>query len=432
MRHCCNNDRSLQLWCVISAVLLLLLLSGERGGTSRAWCVVRNGSFRSLYRPSLAFPTSFRSRSSQPRRAAGAQTMIGSTPRATTRLFKNLLSVQECLELYRNQTTGIANEERNVVRFVDGSWYHKGSRNGRVDFDNGPRIPGSVYFDLDDISCSPALFPEANPRHLSHMQPPRHLMAAYMDACGIRATDHVVVYGASPDCAFLPRVWFTFRHVLGHERTSLMQGSLEDWMAIGGPVDTATLQTATLWARELDLTRTPSYPITSPSLTTMVRVIDADTMKAHVMAKQQQANMGNLSSSLVIVDTRGSSFKYGHMPGAVHVPYSSLYGGGSDQPPIRMLTSLDRVQALLDEAGIVRPSIQHDADGLSPTQPAPPAQRVVITCGSGVSVCSLVLALEECGHLHDGASSVAVDVYDGSWEEWDRLDNVPKSVSVPL
>jgi 3-mercaptopyruvate sulfurtransferase SseA len=51
-----------------------------------------------------------------------------------------------------------------------------------------------------------------------------------------------------------------------------------------------------------------------------------------------------------------------------------------------------------------------------------------------VSVCSLVLALEECGYLNnaDSQDSLAVDVYDGSWEEWDRLDNVPKVVSTPF
>jgi thiosulfate/3-mercaptopyruvate sulfurtransferase len=77
----------------------------------------------------------------------------------------------------------------------------------------------------------------------------------------------------------------------------------------------------------------------------------------------------------------------GHMPGALNLPYTDLVGAdGSVLAP-------DRLRARLAAAGIrlERP--------------------VIATCGSGVSACTLLLALEILGH-RDYA------LFDGSWTEW--------------
>ena len=41
------------------------------------------------------------------------------------------------------------------------------------EFENGPRIPGSHYFDMSDISTSKELFPKLNPKGLNVMFPPK-------------------------------------------------------------------------------------------------------------------------------------------------------------------------------------------------------------------------------------------------------------------
>ena len=40
-------------------------------------------------------------------------------------------------------------------------------------FEAGPRIPGSVYVDMDDVSAKGDLFPDLNPKGLPHMLPPK-------------------------------------------------------------------------------------------------------------------------------------------------------------------------------------------------------------------------------------------------------------------
>jgi thiosulfate/3-mercaptopyruvate sulfurtransferase len=348
------------LWALIQAMLFLFVVK-----PTRAW-IGLGTRFASL----LMLETTPRRRSSHATLSLHTHT-------------SNLLSVEQCLNLY--------NSDDNSVRFIDGSWYHKGSRNGRSDFEQGPRIPTSIYFDMNDIAASKELFPHLNPTGLSQMQPPTSLFAAFMDACGITSSDHVIIYGRD-GCAFLPRIWFTFRHVMGHERVSLMQGSLNDWMEAGGPVDTERLTVPIPRAKDLDLTRNASYQATYKNDV----ILDLQEMKAIVAESS--------STDAIILDTRGSSFAYGHMPGAIHVPYSSLHAPGY---PNRF-KPVNELRDVLQAAGI----------GYVPSK-----NRLVVTCGSGVSVCSLYLAMEECG-----LTTETTAVYDGSWEEWGSLDNVPKVI----
>lgn len=139
----------------------------------------------------------------------------------------NLLSLDECLALQQNDSTV----------FVDGTWFHKGSRNGRSEFEDGPRICGARYLDMSDIATTKDLYPLLNPKGLDQMLPNADLFALTMDAFRITNNDHVMVYGKD-GALFTPRTWFLFKH-FGHENVSLMQGSLEEWMEAGGPIDTS-------------------------------------------------------------------------------------------------------------------------------------------------------------------------------------------------
>ena len=80
---------------------------------------------------------------------------------------KNLVSVEECVRAQKDE-----NLENRVV-FVDASWFHKGDRNPREEFEQGPRIKHARYFDIDDVSLSNKLFPGSNPNNLPHMMPPK-------------------------------------------------------------------------------------------------------------------------------------------------------------------------------------------------------------------------------------------------------------------
>jgi hypothetical protein len=50
-------------------------------------------------------------------------------------------------------------------------------------FEEGPRIAGAQYVDMDDIASSKELFPEINPKDLPHMIPPK--VSLYYFICKI-------------------------------------------------------------------------------------------------------------------------------------------------------------------------------------------------------------------------------------------------------
>ena len=303
-----------------------------------------------------------------------------------------------------------------TVRFVDGSWFHKGPRNGRAEFQQGPRIPGAVYFDLDDISCSTTLFPQWNPHHLSHMQPPPQLFAAYMDHAGhksITNEDVVIVYGQA-GCAFLPRVWFTFRHVMGHERVYLMQASLQEWMEHGGPIEENHNNDSNnggkphmVWAKDLDWSAPTRYQVSN--YYQLRHAAEHSKNQPPLIVDRHDVQAMVTKCTTRILDPRGSSFvQHGHMPGAIHVPYTSL---SEPDNPNRLLS----VSALRE---VLRDVVVQN----------PPPETIVLSCGSGVSVCNLYLALEECGYT-DRVNTV---VYDGSWEEWRKYEDLPKILPTPV
>ena len=362
-------------------------------------------------------------------------------------VHQNLLPLEECLALHHHQQNNISSSSTSSllmggsgantnVRFVDGSWFHKGPRNGRAEFHDGPRIAGAVYFDLEDIAGQGDLFPLQNPDRLSHRQPPPQLFAAYMDASGMTRDDIVIIYG-SAGCAFLPRVWFTFRHVMGHPRVYLMQGSLQEWMERGGPVEVtplvldrdeedpgATTTAATVWAKDLDWSSTNTrYQVPHHYNSNNKLIVDRHEMKDIVMqilqAQQQNqtdnANVPSSSQRTLILDPRGSSFAKGHMPGAIHVPYASL----SEPSNPNRLKSVSALRELLRDV-IHDDNPEPDGNHSGGTN----GTRLVLSCGSGVSVCNLYLALEECGYT----AQMNTVVYDGSWEEWRMYDDLPKIV----
>ena len=92
---------------------------------------------------------------------------------------KTCVTVQDAMQVFGS------------AKFVDGSWFLM-NRNGRQEYEKGPRIKGAEYFDIDDIASKGE---KLNPKNLPHMMPPKQLFAAAMDAMGITNNDHIILYG---------------------------------------------------------------------------------------------------------------------------------------------------------------------------------------------------------------------------------------------
>ena len=234
-------------------------------------------------------------------------------------------------------------------------------------------IPGAAYLGLED-----ALSGAKTGRNGRHPLPERAQFASDMAALGVSAETQVVAYDAA-DGMFAARLWFLMRW-LGHEAVAVLNGGLAGWRAAGLP-----LQTHAPAPRSRG-TLAPAAPL--------VAVVDY----AAVLAASQAGNR-------VILDARA--------PDRFRGENETLDAVGGHIPGARNRFFRDN----LDAQGRFRPAseLRQAFDAALGGQPASAA---VAQCGSGVTACHNLLAMEIAGL--PGAA-----LYPGSWSEWSAQPGAP-------
>ncbi len=226
-------------------------------------------------------------------------------------------------------------------------------------------IPGALFLHLDeDLSAA------KTGKNGRHPLPTPKLLAQRLGAAGIGDGHHVVAYDASGG-AYAARLWWSLRW-LGHRNVQVLDGGLPAWIAAGGAQDAL-------------------LPRQAPA-TLSVRAQDGWLVDAGAV----QANLDQ--QAFVLIDARAPG-RYagegevidpvaGHIPGALNRFFQlNLQADGRFKSP-EVLRS--EWLALLDGSD---------------------ARDSVAQCGSGVTACHNLLAMELAGL--PGAR-----LYAGSWSEW--------------
>jgi thiosulfate/3-mercaptopyruvate sulfurtransferase len=237
---------------------------------------------------------------------------------------------------------------------------------GRQEFAAG-HLPGAVFAHLDRDLSGPV-----TPLSGRHPLPDPAALAAFLSAAGIDAGTRVVAYDQDR-ALYAARLWWLLRW-LGHERVSVLNGGLAAWRAAGLPLQaTANARSARQFS-------------TRPAL---VRPISTAEVERELAAGQ-----------ILLLDARAADrfagenetldAVAGHVPGARNQPFAlNLQSDGRLQLPAALTAMWHQV--------------------LGATQPT----QVVAMCGSGVTACHNLLALELAGL--PGAR-----LYAGSFSEWIR------------
>ncbi len=231
-------------------------------------------------------------------------------------------------------------------------------------------LPGARYADLERDLSGPTS--AASGRH--PLPDPRDL-ARRLGELGVGRTSQVVVYDAG-NGSFAARAWWLLRWI-GHRRVAVLDGGLAAWRAAGGAFESGEARAA---------------PAAVPALAAHADQ-DATRDAADVLA-----TLGDARHRLV--DARAAE-RYagtvepidpvaGHVPGAVNHPFARN----------------------LDEDGRFLPAAHLRERWLATLGEVPP-RNVTVMCGSGVTACHDLLALEVAGL--SGAR-----LYPGSWSEWIR------------
>jgi thiosulfate/3-mercaptopyruvate sulfurtransferase len=240
----------------------------------------------------------------------------------------------------------------------------KNTEYGRQAYVRG-HIPGALFLHLDDD-----LSGVKDGRNGRHPLPEVAAFARRMSECGVDATTQVVAYD-NEGGIFAARLWWMLRW-LGHERVAVLDGGLAGWKRARLELDDAT-------------------PMIAP------RVFVAQPRDMAVGVGQVLAGLG--SERTLILDARSPErFRGenetldpvgGHIPGAVNRFY---------------FDNLDDAGCFFKPAAELRTEFDALLAGRA-------ASDVVQQCGSGVTACHNLLAMELAGL--SGSK-----LYPGSWSEW--------------
>jgi len=247
------------------------------------------------------------------------------------------------------------------------------ARQDPADFAAG-HLPGALHADLNR-HLSTASDPGHDPsRGGRHPLPPLAHFVAQVGAWGIGPETEVVVYDASGGGNAAARLWWMLR-ALGHERVFVLDGGLQ--AALGGGM--------TLTVEISRVLPCPSYPAAAWRLP----MADADEVEG--LRRDPTRRLLDVRSA---ERWRGESETLdpvaGHIPGSLNLAWNdNLAPDGRFKSPEALRAQFE---ALLGSV---------------------PPQRLTVHCGSGVTACHSLLALEIAGLR--GAS-----LYVGSWSEWCR------------
>lgn len=227
-------------------------------------------------------------------------------------------------------------------------------------------IPGARYAHLDDDLSSPI-----TPTSGRHPLPAPEEMAARLRAWGVNADTQVVCYDDAGG-AIAGRLWWLLRW-LGHSAAALLDGGIQAWQEAGGQLESVAPDIR------------PGNFVARPNATLG---LSTEEVEAIVSGKREGCLLDARGAPRYRGEEEPLDRVAGHIPGSLNLPFPGNLG-----PDGRFLAPAvlrERFRAVLGDRA--------------------PAE-VVHSCGSGVTACNNMLAMEVAGLKGSR-------LYPGSWSEW--------------
>ncbi|WP_114972491.1 sulfurtransferase [Rhodoferax ferrireducens] len=279
--------------------------------------------------------------------------------------YETLISVDELAR-------AIAGPDAAALLVLDCSFDLSDLQAGQRTYDAG-HLPGACYVHLENTLSAPK-----NGRNGRHPLPDRAAFAAAMAALGANDTTQFVIYDNAGGM-YAARLWWMLRWV-GHSAAAVLDGGLAAWQATGQAVTS-----------DGAAQRPPGHFSLRPS---RVATLSYDDLRANLD-----------SAARLVLDARAPDrFRGenetldpigGHIPGARNRLFRDNLGADGRFKPAASL--LSEFQALTGGRAAI---------------------ELVSQCGSGVTACHNLLALEVAG-LRGAA------LYPGSWSEWCAQPGAP-------
>ena len=265
------------------------------------------------------------------------------------------LSAKEVNELKKTK--------QNTIIF-DSSYFLPNTGINAIDEYKNEHIENALFFDIDKISD-----PNDN---LPHMFPSKNVFETHMQKLGLNNNNIVIIYDNSPLLSSA-RCWFLLRY-FGHKEIYILSGGIRAWKENG-------------------------FKTTNNVSHISLGNLKATEENKNLLIKLEEMNNISENKFFPILDARSferfsgngkeprPNLESGHIPNSLNLPASKLLDKNSN------LISKAEFKNLINDLNLNK------------------NEKVITTCGSGVSACVIALSYYRIGNGD-------IPVYDGSWSEW--------------
>jgi len=269
------------------------------------------------------------------------------------------------------------NSNLSKVKIFDASWHMPNSnRNAHKEFLK-KRIPGAMFWDIDEHSDKDSAFP--------HMLPNSDYWTRMLWSFGIENDDHIIVYDFS-DVHSSCRLWFSLKY-FGHQKISVLDGGMKKWLKENRITDNKINKDVGKLGYKNKINTKNQYKVSE---------------NFHWIKKKEQIKSNIKKKLFTLVDARSRE----RFEGKAEEPRPNLTKGnipGSKNIPFQFCIEPE-TNIFKKKSELIKIFKENDVDYLKPN---------VFMCGSGVTACVLGLA-------YFLISDKNAMIYDGSYAEWGK------------
>ncbi|CAM4316090.1 sulfurtransferase [Vibrio neonatus] len=243
-----------------------------------------------------------------------------------------------------------------------------------IEYSEFVTIPGALPFDIENDFCN-------NESSQLHALPTAQQFTKNAQKLGINKQSTIVVFD-NQGIYSAPRAWWTFK-VMGFDNVKVLDGGLPAWIEKGYPTSHAYSKIVGRgdFVANYESNKVTDYQRVLAELNNPKQLVVDARGRARFNAEVAEPRPG---------------VRAGRIPNSVNLPFASLMEGNG-------FKSKQALLQLFSDIG------------------SEDSERLVFSCGSGITACILILAAHEMGLSN-------TILYDGSWAEWGANEALPLEV----
>ncbi len=280
-----------------------------------------------------------------------------------------------------NEVLNKIHQKSDKLFILDASWHMPATKRDAKEEFLQCHIPGNTFFfDIDCVADTSS--------NLPHTFPKTEIFQEYVNSISLPFDSEIIVYD-SVGMFSAARCWYIFKH-FGHPNVKMLDGGLKQWIVEDKPV--------------------VSGENIIPVVNNDNELFHASSCNSQNIVALHDMNPNDIHNDFKIIDARSSARFYGkveepragvrsgHIPGSFNVPFNTL------------LKDSEAMDSFKSDEDLFKAFKDINID-LSDT-----SQPIVTTCGSGVTACVIIAAMEILGR------NTGVRLFDDSWTGYGSSD----------